>query len=673
MRMPNLVESWRGARRGVAIALLCFVALAGLQQLGAFGSADLKLSDWRFRLRGPRPTSDAIALVEVDDATVAAYGGRWPIPRDQYALLIEALEEAGARAIGLDLLFHDAIHPRTDSLLAAVIAGHPNVVTAVYFPSGGPGAANIDGGTSEELEALRRSALHTSSLPAPDAGGVIGSLAVIASATSAIGHTSVWNDPDGAVRGVPLFVRLGRDSYPCLALSVIAASRGRGTLRASAVRGGLSLVLPGGEALQVPVDPDGVMRIDFSGDRPDFAHVQSLIEVLNWYTEGRSERLRAAFSGRLVLVGSTAAAAAASDVGATPYSPTSPLLYVHANAVDNLLGRRFLHRPPTPAVLGACAIVAVLLGIFFSALPGPWAGVALLVALAAAAGLDLALFARWSLDVSPTLALLLPTACFAGIQGDRFFRLESATKERAKELRLARKIQRKLLPGDPPVLPGLDIYGLNIPAQEVGGDYYDWAAHDVQCLFGLGDVSGKGVAAALLMSHLRASFHSLTDRPDASPAQVLGAMNHSLAKAVDPGKFCTFFLAAVSLEGQELRFANAGHCPALLYRDGKLEFLSGTGLPLGVFHDSEYEEVNRAFAPGDVLVVYSDGITECAAREEMYGEGRLSRLVLEIAGGSRPAREIADRILEDVRGFAHGDLSSDDVTLLVVRRTDGGR
>jgi sigma-B regulation protein RsbU (phosphoserine phosphatase) len=203
----------------------------------------------------------------------------------------------------------------------------------------------------------------------------------------------------------------------------------------------------------------------------------------------------------------------------------------------------------------------------------------------------------------------------------------------------------------------------------VGGDYYDWVAvNDGHLVVGLGDVSGKGVAAAMLMSHLRASLHAET-RDGTSPAVIAQAMHASLFRAIESGRFATFFLATfeTAVTGG-LRFCNAGHNPGLLYSAGKLEDLEATGMPLGIFEEATYTEQTRFFAPGDVLVLYSDGISECQRKDEMYGEDRLRELVVRLCAQGLGAADMARAILEDLRIFARGPACDDDVTLVVVRR-----
>jgi CHASE2 domain-containing sensor protein len=660
-----------GVNRGIAVALLCWAALSALQLLGAFDTLDLRLLDWRFQLRGTRPASERIAIVEIDDATIEEYK-RWPLPRDQYAVLIEALALARARVVGLDLLFlgHDVVDPRFDELLAHVTALHPALVHAITFVSD-PRARAARALLRPEIEALlARHGLPVGRIPALQANRVTTPEPGLLQSAAALGHVVLTVDRDGVVRRVPVFVRHEGRIFPSLALSVASlAATGRLPSRAVAVRGGVRLEWTGRDQVFVPVDRDSATGVDFAGDREAFPRTYSMVDVVRWFAAGDTDRLRRAFEGRIVLVGVTAVAQVATDVNPTPFSPATPLLYVHANAVDSFLRGRFISRPPAFAYLLVLGALAALLGWLFVSLSMPLAAMVVALGLGAFAAADLALFIFRGWDVPPTFGLALPPLAYAAIASYRFIFLEHRARERQRELQVAREIQRHLLPTVPPQVAGLDVSGVNLPAQEVGGDYYDWITiGDGRLAVALGDVSGKGVAAALLMSHLRASLHAET-RKDASPAAIVQAMHASLYRAIESGRFATFFLATFECGGGELRFCNAGHNPGLLFHDGRLEDLEATGLPLGIFEDAAYAARTRAFEPGDVLVLYSDGISECQWKDELYGEDRLRERVVQFCARGLGAREMVQAILGDVQAFARSPAYDDDVTLVVVKRS----
>jgi hypothetical protein len=419
----------------------------------------------------------------------------------------------------------------------------------------------------------------------------------------------------------------------------------------------------------MPIDGEGATAIDFAGDRRAFRNTWSMIEVMRLFRDGDVARLRDIFEGKLVLIGTTAVGQHATDIGPTPFAAATPLVYIHANAANAVLEGRFLEQAPLAAHLLVLALLATGLGALFMVLPMA-AGIPLmLVTSLVIAAADYVMFAFAGFDARGAMALLLPLSVYTGTEVYRRVLIDRNTRAQEREMEVARTIQQNLLPDAPPAVAALDVYGFNIPALQVGGDYYDWLVRDGQVSICLGDVSGKGVPAALLMSHLRASFHAEARRFD-SPREIVEAMNESLHGAAQSGRFATFFLALANEQGDRVRYCNAGHNPALLLHAGELRLIEATGLPLAMLAPGmvAYEEGEIAFEPGDALIIYSDGVTEAQLGEAFYGDERLQALVPPLVAEGRSAKEIADAILDDVKRFTRGDLDADDVTVVVVRR-----
>jgi len=661
VRVPRVL--WR--YYGVGIAALCWLVLAALQLVHAFDGFDLKLGDVRQRLAVARRASDRIAVIEVDDATVREYG-RWPLPRSQYALLVTALEEAGARAIGLDLQFrgNDREDPTSDALLAIVASETSHLIVGLSFLSE-PGPDGAAGATED----LIRHGLPAGSVPAPVASSVAIPYPELMASAPVVGHVTVAVDRDGVVRRIPFVIRYGDRLYLSLDLWAVGlADSETGRPRVEAGNHRLSVVWPSGRTDRIPIDDEGAAAIAFAGDTAAFRNRASMLDVLQWYRSEQKDRIARLVRGRIVLIGTTAVREVATDMGATPFSPNTPLLYLHANAVDAVARGGFLRPLDLRLYLTLMAVAALALGWAFAALPLPRAVAVMSGAVVVLLATDYGAFAAARVLVPTTLTLLLPPFVYSAVESFRYVFLERHSRARDRELQVARKIQQKLLPTTPPESPTLDMFGLNIPAQEVGGDYFDWVPlpGGGQAV-ALGDVSGKGVAAALLMSHLRASLHA-ESRGQASPRAIVSAMHESMFRAVESGRFATFFLAAFPPTGDGFRYCNAGHNPALVARAGGLDKLMASGLPLGMLELSTYEEQARPFAPGDVLVIYSDGVTECPWEDDQYGDERLEALVKRLSAERLGAREIALAIVEDVRAFCHGEMGADDVTILVVRR-----
>ncbi|MFA7331354.1 MAG: SpoIIE family protein phosphatase [Candidatus Delongbacteria bacterium] len=244
-----------------------------------------------------------------------------------------------------------------------------------------------------------------------------------------------------------------------------------------------------------------------------------------------------------------------------------------------------------------------------------------------------------------------------------------AAKERLdRELSIARTIQQGLLPSAPPKHARLDIASTCRMAQEVGGDYYDFrqTCHGELAL-ALGDVSGKGVAAALVMSNLQASWRSLLDQ-GLEPGGLNARLNEQLAENTADDMYVTFVQGLFQPDQDRLRFrySNAGHNPPLLLRGGKIRHLDSGGLALGMFSGADYQTEDLDLKPGDWLVFYTDGLTEALSiHEEEFGQSRLEQTLL--AGRHGCARETLEHLLEEVGRFEHGAPRADDQTLLVLR------
>jgi sigma-B regulation protein RsbU (phosphoserine phosphatase) len=242
----------------------------------------------------------------------------------------------------------------------------------------------------------------------------------------------------------------------------------------------------------------------------------------------------------------------------------------------------------------------------------------------------------------------------------RFQQERDQREEMSREANEARKIQEALLPRCSPYIPGFAVTGLSTPAGAVGGDWYDFIAFD-DGRWGLvlADVSGKGTAAALLMSATRGMLRSLASA--CCPSEVLTKLNTLLVNDFPSGRFVTMLYAILDPATRTLRFASAGHLRPLLIENSQARFLdTERGLPLGI-GPGTYSEGQVQLAPGSRLLFYSDGITEATNPDcEEYGAERLEKHF-------RQSDASPESILEDVRRFADGAGLEDDATVILVK------
>jgi len=237
-----------------------------------------------------------------------------------------------------------------------------------------------------------------------------------------------------------------------------------------------------------------------------------------------------------------------------------------------------------------------------------------------------------------------------------------------RELQLAMEIQQRFQPTAPPTVPGYELQGISFPCYEIGGDYYDFIQRDDgRLVIALGDVSGKGTAAALLMSSLHAAIHAQTGSHD-SLVETISAVNRYLAENIPPNRFVPLFYAELDPGSGAVSFLNAGHNPPLIvHAAGTVEQLASGGLPLGIKADADYREGRTHLQMGDVLVIYSDGVTEAASPTgEEFGPTRLYEVVSRNVDAS--AAGIRDRIESALTKFSQGTQAADDITLVIVKR-----
>lgn len=266
-----------------------------------------------------------------------------------------------------------------------------------------------------------------------------------------------------------------------------------------------------------------------------------------------------------------------------------------------------------------------------------------------------------------TLSLFANQAAIA-IENAKLHRLALEKERLEREMELAAEIQQQLLPDAMPAIPGYEVLGWNRPARQVGGDYFDVQdLGDGRWWLVVGDVTGKGMPAALMVSTLHSGLRLLVDRFDVGP-ELVGRLNRHVYEATGANKFITLLIARLDAARGRLGWVNAGHNPGLLCRAaGGCELLGPHGLPLGLLPGAEYGSAGCDLEPGDLVCLYSDGITECEGPdEEELGMERLADLLRQHR--DEPLADIVRAIDETVVDFAAGRPQGDDQTVVLLRR-----
>ncbi len=255
------------------------------------------------------------------------------------------------------------------------------------------------------------------------------------------------------------------------------------------------------------------------------------------------------------------------------------------------------------------------------------------------------------------------------IENARLYEQGKQLRQFEQELEMAQSIQNRLLPKESPRIGGFDLAGVSYAAKEVGGDYFDFIElENGRWGIALGDVSGKGIPAALLMANLQATLRNQA----LNHSSIVGCIekaNQFLYLNTQSHKFATLFFGVLDSKTKNFNYVNAGHnFPFHLRKDGEFRQLEIGGLVVGIEPDSAYNEGQVLLSPGEIIVIYSDGVTEAEdASESLFGEQRLQEIIKKNKNLS--SQEIMAEIYEEVKNFQSGTEQDDDITLIVMKAT----
>ena len=266
------------------------------------------------------------------------------------------------------------------------------------------------------------------------------------------------------------------------------------------------------------------------------------------------------------------------------------------------------------------------------------------------------------------LLTVMASICAVRIENARLALVEEGERIMRRDLAQAADIQGRMLPAKAPIVVGTDLAGFNVPCRTVGGDYYDFFPYsDGRLGLTLGDVSGKGMPASLMMMALHARVQVLAEDPG-NLAAFMTRLNKTTCANCPSNRFITFFFCVLDTKTDDLAFANAGHNPPIIIRaSGEPVMLEGGGPVLGILPGAPYSEMHTELHSGDLLVIYSDGVTEATnLRNEEFEEQRLIDLLREHR--TEPAAEIVSAVTRALNEFAAGAPQADDITLLVAKR-----
>lgn len=679
------------------LALVFAVALVLTSDLGP--QHDLRLV-WFDALQTLAPRvreSTPVLIVDIDEKSLARFG-QWPWPRTVLAQLLLKIGAGQPAAIGVDIIMAepDRLSPdriaqlvpglspevaeelqrlaSSDAVLAKALGGLPVVLGVAGVDRAGPDPsprrwAPVRVIGSDPRPWLRRFSGALSSVEPIDA--------------AALGHGLLNpGSQSGVVRRLSLMASVAGALAPGLGVEMLRVASEQPIFALQVSPTGVTALALGD--LVIPTEPDGTVWIHYAP--LDGARFVSAADVLSGSVAPSD------FRRQLVLVGVTAPGL--TDAHATPVARLMFGVEIHAQLLEGIFDGSLLRRPwwswwaeVAAVVVGGLLLVAVVprlrpaksLALFF--------GLLVLVA-----GSAYVLFRQHRLLVDAALPALGLGVVFAGMVGvslveansqrrllRRQLQLEREAAARfAGELEAARRIQMGILPDPATALAGderLSLFAFLEPARVVGGDLYDFfKLDDGRLLFLIGDVSGKGVPGSLFMAVSKALYKSTALRRAREVGSMMREANVEISRDNPESMFVTVFVGVIDAHRGELEYCNAGHHdPYLLAADGRpvSRLTQGDGPPVCVAEEFPYIGASYRLAPGDMLCLVTDGVTEAVNEAgEFYGGKRLETLLASLGPGVTPTK-VGEAIRDDVSQFSVGVAAADDIAILVVRWNGG--
>ena len=686
-----------GRWQGVPIALGLIAIFIALR---AFDPSPVQIMRLRvfdmFQQARPRDRPIApVVIVNIDEKSLKEHG-QWPWPRSIIGELVEKIAEAKALIIGFDILFpeedrlspkHFVKHfpdmneevrahlktlPSHDSRLAESFSNIKVVLgmAALRHGEGGVDAPHFTRTPSRQVG-------HDPHPHLPTYSKVIHSVHEIASKAHGHGVISNVSEHDGVVRRLPLAFSIDGHLVPSMTMEILRIAAGQKHFTVHADAGGVTAVGVG--AKMVPTAADGRVWLHFTRHHPE--RYVSATDVLSGAVG--AERL----ANHIVLIGSTGLGI--TDSITTPVESNMPGVEAHAQMLEAFLSGGMLDRPSFTFWI-ELALLLFAAGVVIAVVPAmrpifsPLAYGSALVGLVVGAWIafdhfQILLDASFPVVGTGLIYSVMLTATRSAVERARK-RLAGELEDERRvvahhegELSAAREIQLGILPHNFQLFSDrheFTIHAYLVPARAVGGDLYDFDLVDDHYLFfAVGDVSGKGVPASLFMAITKALCKSNALRGSETIDVIINRANGEIARENPAMLFVTMLAGLLDLRTGELQICNAGHDAPFRLRAGQApELLEGEGgPPLCALDDFEYPLDRFQLAPGDGLVIFTDGVSEAQnPAQELYGTERLTRILSELPDGS-DSETIVTTLTEDIHRFEDGAVQFDDTTIMAIR------
>jgi serine phosphatase RsbU (regulator of sigma subunit)/CHASE2 domain-containing sensor protein len=604
-----------------------------------FDDFEYSALDLRYMLRPIQPVDNKIAIIHIDDNTIDQLG-EWPIPRKYHALLIKALSSAGVRSVVVDVFFSE--RTEDDGTLVEEVRKAGNI----YLPY------------------VLEMAPRKKGDPVPKASGYIAPLIEPLQGTAkGTGYINVEPDYDGKVRHVMPFVQMDGKYYPHI--TVLAALEDLGIpFETVNVRPGERMVV--GD-LVIPIEENSSILVNYPGEWAKTFRHYSYIDIIQSYladTVGQRPAVDLKeLKDAVCYVGFTASASP--DAHPSPLEPVYPGVGVHTSIYNSIMKRAFLTRVDRFSNILVLIVLWIMTAIVTLKSHRKYAFfyvIGMIIAYAAMSILVFTIAGIW-------IDMFYPLVTMVGIYAVLTFRKYlDETKKRElleKELDIAKDIQQSFLPKEIPEVGDFNISVKMRTARQVGGDLYDIIdLGDEKLGVMMGDVSGKGVPAALFMAKVVSVFKSFVR--EGAVNEIMKNVNDRLSIESANNLFVTMTYMVIDGNAGKAETSIGGHLPTIVISPkGDVRLIeTSEGIPLGLM-ESDFAKDEVVFEKGSTFILYTDGVTEAMdPRGEMFGQERLVELAKTFA--SRTPEELVEIIHKRIAEFEAGE-QHDDITVIVVR------
>lgn len=639
----------------------------------------------------PRPVDPEypVRIIDIDEPSIKAFDS-WPWRRDLLAKLIAKLFAAGARVVAFDMVFPEPTPALLDQLpekmrqsteLKAILdkfaeARSPDGVMADAMRGRsvvlGMIGTSRESGPVPEAKASFATIGESALSFANGFSGASGNLAVLEQSAAGIGALNWFPDHDQILRRIPLVIGVAGELYPSLVSESLRVFAGAKTILVrTAGEGGFTgnkgITAIGLGGVVIPTDGDGQLWLHFSHHDPK--RTISAADVLHDKVPPNS------LEGRIAIIGTSAPGLL--DLRATPLDPVISGVEINAQAIEQLIDGTSLVRPDYAK--GLEIVLTMASTLLLAAMVYVWgARIAAIVGFVTVCAFALASLWTFShgLLLDAVFPIMTSSAAYIVGTGYLYFEAESernrgreALQRIAREMEAAAQIQRTFLPKEIPAglfATKFDIFAVMKPAKTVGGDFYDYfLVGDKKLGIVVGDVSGKGVPAALFMSVSRTVLRTIAFEGE-EPGAVLTKVNAILSRDNTEGMFVTIFYALLDLETGILTFSSGGHDDALLLQGSKdWEQLHYMGPAIALFDFADYPTATRQLAPGDTVVLLTDGITEAFNIDgRVFGQERLAKWMNQRTFST--SIDLVRSLTDEITRFSEGTEQSDDITCVAM-------